>query len=432
MKKFKSVVMMLGIFIGVLSSGSSANVTASNLPNNSSNSNNGIEEVVEYKEVVETDNTLIVLPKNSIYKFEDKTIKYKVTNSNIASLSKDGIIKGLSNGVCVVLGEDADGKVVRRIPVVVINDSASSRSIKKRSKPELATMKLVESIDSKGTKAVLSSLEMPVGYKKQVDVLGKTKGTGENFSIDNEDLYWLSLDKNVAHVNNLGIIEGKGVGSTSILAITKSGEFCESIYLSIVEAEKTNTPIDSVKIKAIERGVKVGNTYNLDLEVTPENVDKGDINVVWESHTDVASVTDEGKLTVNKAGNVSVTAKVFADDKEFIAKFEDKALYDDSYFKLSSNTIKLKNAKDKIVFTFNKAVDPKSIKGNIRLCRDSECNDEITGLTIRVLGSKIEITNDSGSWDKDDMYLSISSKLLSSDKKDKLSDNVKYKVTLGK
>lgn len=429
MKKFKNVVMMLGIFIGILSSGSSANVTASNLPNN--NSNNGIEEVVEYKEVTETDNTLIVLPKNSIYKFDDKTIKYKVTNSNVVSLSKDGIIKGLSNGVCVVLGED-DDKVVRRIPVVVINDSSSSRSIKKRSKPELATMKLVESIDSKGTKVILSSLEMPVGYKKQVDVLGKTKGTGENCSIDNEDLYWLSLDKNVAHVNNLGIIEAKGVGSTSILAITKSGEFYESIDLNIVEAEKTNIPITSVKIKAIENGVKVGSTYSLDLEITPENVDKDDINVAWESHTDVASVTNDGKLTINKTGNVSVTAKVFSDDKEFIAKFEDKALYDDNYFKLSNNVIKLKNVKDKIVFTFNKEVDPKSVKGNIRLCRDSECNDEITGLTIRVLGSKIDITNNKDSWGKDDMYLSISSKLFSKDKKYKLSNNVKYKVTLGK
>lgn len=153
-----------------------------------------------------------VYPQNAI----DKRLIWDSSNKNIASISNDGLLRGLKSGSCTI--------TVRSVENNKLWDTI-----------ELG----VKSKDVRITKVKLEeSLVINQNDKKKISVvITPTNAT-------NKKLTWKSSNTKVAVVNN-GLIEGVGNGSCSIMAMTTDGSNITATCSVTVNTTKLPNPKDN-------------------------------------------------------------------------------------------------------------------------------------------------------------------------------------------
>ena len=113
-----------------------------------------------------------------------------------------------------------------------------------------------------------------------------------------------SSDKNIATVNEKGLISANSVGVATIMLKAADG-VSKSISVTVTSAHVTATGID---VAPGDENISIvkGRTYRLNATVKPDNAT--DKNLTYSSdHEDIASVDTNGLITAKKVGTASVT-----------------------------------------------------------------------------------------------------------------------------
>ena len=220
--------------------------------------------------------TASVLPSNAY----DKSVTWKSSNTKVATVDKNGVVKGIKAGKATITCTSKDGGFIAK-----------------------CTVEVKEIVASKSVSLGASSKSVTVGKTyKLVPTISPSNATLKNVS-------WKSSNSKIASVDKNGVVKGIKAGTATITCTTNdSGKTakCEitvkNVVASSVALNKTNITITTGTSATLKATVLPENTYNK--------------NVTWSSsNTSVATVSSSGKITAKKPGTATITCKTVSGGK---------------------------------------------------------------------------------------------------------------------
>ena len=294
-----------------------------------------------------------VLPANAD---GDKTVTWKSSNNEVATVSQDGTVTAVGKGSCNITattqnGKTATCKVTVGVPLKSISfkDDVTSKTMNKGEEFTLevvynpadtdadktitwsSTDTSVATVENgkvtaigggeteikattvNGLEAICKvKVEVPltsISIKTETSIqFGQTEKLEVTYNpVDttaDKTIAWESADEAIAKVSTDGTIEGVGVGETTITATASNGQK--------VTCKVTVLPVELNSISITEQNIILNKGENETLTVTynPENTTE-DKTVTWESsNEDAVTVSEDGVITAVGAGNATITAKV--------------------------------------------------------------------------------------------------------------------------
>ena len=215
-----------------------------------------------------------VLPNNAY----NKSVTWKSSNSKIATVDKNGKVKALKVGNATITATSTDGsnvsaqckiKVVQRVTKIKLNKS-------------------IINLSKKGKTAKLKATVLPNNaYNKSVT--------------------WKANNTKVVTVDKKGKIKATtNKGATYVNAIAKDGSKKKAKLLVVVGPKVKKITLNKTSV-TLNRGAK-NRTYQLKKSIKNKNATYK--AVAWKtSNKNVATVDNNGKVTVLKKGTVTITAK---------------------------------------------------------------------------------------------------------------------------
>ena len=216
-----------------------------------------------------------VLPTDA----DDKTIVWSSENSDIASVTNDGVVTGHKAGTTkIIVTTNANGLKDECMLTVL---QPATGIVLDRQNISFANI---------GETVQLTANVLP-----------------ENAS--NKNVSWASSDTKVAIVSN-GKVVCTGYGTTVISAVSEDGGYMATC---IITANKNVILPSSITLDKSNATINVGESFTLNANVLPDNADNKII--VWNSDdADIASVNNEGEVTGIKAGTTKIIAMTQAND----------------------------------------------------------------------------------------------------------------------
>lgn len=213
---------------------------------------------------------------------DSKEVKWTSSDSTVASVDKNGVVKGLKEGEATITVTTADGKHTASCVVKVKEVSIDLDKV------ELAQ-------DTPNT--------LLKGQQHKIKVV---------FNQDEEPTEtatyeYKSLDESIASVDANGVVTALKAGQVmfEITVKASSGSMTIMHYMEVKEI-----PLESISIKGDVTSLEEGKTTKLNVVFNPTNT-TDDKTVVWSSSdTKVATVDANGVVKAVKAGTVKITAKV--------------------------------------------------------------------------------------------------------------------------
>lgn len=335
--------------------------------------------ILELGEVVSLN--VAILPESS----SNKTIYWKSSNENVATVTSKGVVKGVSGGMTVITASIAGSDVHATCTVVVDAPITDYNFYLKSSHTGSYSMQRVNSyvrksfsfyIDNNGPETInITRLNIwknngtLIGSNSDSSILGElTSGTRKTLEVTvNEDIplesysyewfytckgrsfvkhsteptmtinimelaleptdvvmkvsetqnlemkyrptiatdkrvTWMSADKNIATVDENGLVTAQNVGETDVFVSANGGA------TAICHVTVLPELVDSIAIDPTSIEVEVGGEYKVSAVVFPENATNKELE--WSSsNTDIATVSSEGVVTGLKEGTVVITAK---------------------------------------------------------------------------------------------------------------------------
>lgn len=216
-----------------------------------------------------------VLPADA----DDKTIVWSSENSDIASVTNDGVVTGHKAGTTkIIVTTNANGLKDECMLTVL---QPATGIVLDRQNISFANI---------GETVQLTANVLP-----------------ENAS--NKNVSWASSDTKVAIVSN-GKVVCTGYGTAVISAVAEDGGYMATC---IITANKNVILPSSITLDKSDATINVGESFTLNANVLPDNADNKII--VWNSDdADIASVNNEGEVTGMKAGTTKIIAMTQAND----------------------------------------------------------------------------------------------------------------------
>ncbi len=293
----------------------------------------------------------------------NKNVSWKSSDTKIATVSEEGVVKGIKAGNVKITATTMDGKfsstctvtVYTAVKSVKLNKTSltmkygSTTTITSTISPSNATYKTVTwsssdndvvTVDANGKlKAVgvgyaVITAKTTQGSKTatcQINVvkpvksikLNKTsirievgdkytlKGTITPSDASNKTVSWKTADKNVATVSSSGVVTAKKLGKTTVTVTTADGGYTAKCTVNVVKK------VTGVKLNASAKDLYLDKTLTLKATVSPS--DATTKTVTWSSSdTAVAKVSATGVVTPVKPGTAVITVKT--SDGSFTAK----------------------------------------------------------------------------------------------------------------
>jgi len=272
---------------------------------------------------------------------ENKTVTWKSSNKNIATVTTAGKVKGVAAGTATITctsstGQSATCKVtvaeisldktelaVEKGKTVTLKATVNPSSISDQSVTWESSNTAVATVSTagkvKGIKAgtatitctsgatgVSTTCNVTVGYvkldKSEVSLeKGKTvklTPTVYPTSLEDKSVTWKSSNTAVATVSTAGKVKGVKVGTATIT--------CTSVATGLSTTCKVTVVSGAVSLNKTEAFVEKGKTMTLKATVTPSTLT--DKSVTWKSsNTEVATVSSAGKVKGVKYGTVTIT-----------------------------------------------------------------------------------------------------------------------------
>ena len=196
----------------------------------------------------------------------DKNVTWSSGNSSIATVNSNGVVTAIGGGYTTITATAGDKTAVCNVTVTVPVTGITL---------DQPSMNLV-----KGETKTLTATVTPN------DATDKT-------------VTWTSNNSSIASVDNYGIVTGREIGNTAIVA-TCSGK---TAYCNVT----VTVPVSSITLNKTELSLKEGTSETLTATVNPN--DATDKTVTWTSSSPtVATVDNTGKVTANTPGSAQITA----------------------------------------------------------------------------------------------------------------------------
>jgi len=193
------------------------------------------------------------------------TPTWESTNTDVATVDKNGKVKAISTGVATIKYD----------PITAAPCFCEVR---------------VRKIDAKTIKLEPDPLSVVIGKTKSLKPVYTPSGASAT-------LTWSSENENIATVSSSGIIKGISQGTTTITATTEKGISAKA-SIEVVGAPTAVSLPSNIKISA-------GYYYSLTPSLTPSN---SEAKYYWKSSdTSIATVSSAGKVYGKKNGVVTIT-----------------------------------------------------------------------------------------------------------------------------
>lgn len=203
-------------------------------------------------------------------------VDWKSSNTKVATVSKDGEVKGLIGGVAVITVTTVDGKYVATCVVTV--------------------RELVTSIK-------LNHESVRIGKDKSI----RLEATVSNETATNKKVTWTSSDEKIATVNSSGKVTGLKYGFAVITATAQD----DSEVQAEVEVEVVR-PVSRITVKNGYVSMYIGDTKQAKATLEPKNATYNEIK--WtSSDTSIAIVDEDGYITGINEGNATIIAQAHDD-----------------------------------------------------------------------------------------------------------------------
>lgn len=209
-------------------------------------------------------------------------LKYKSSNSRVATVSSDGKIKGTSKGNAIItISLENNPSIKEEIVVNVVNKEKDLKNFEKYNTEKL------------GLKNNSITIEEEDNY------VIKTK--------DIKDIKYYSTNQNVASVSSDGVITAQKQGTCKVY-ITSSDT---SDYITVKVNKKTVPEKVIIAQKSLD--LTVGKTEKLDVEVLPKNAKNKDV-IYSSTNSNIVSISDDGVVTAMQVGTAYVQAMSLEDN----------------------------------------------------------------------------------------------------------------------
>lgn len=211
-----------------------------------------------------------VYPSNAT----NKTVTWKSSNTAVATVSNNGVVRAISPGTAYITVSTTDGSnLSATCKVTVTERKATSISLNK------------------------SSLSLYVFQTAQLTA------TVYPTNAANRTVSWRSSNSSVATVDDNGLVSAVGSGDATITATTNDGTDLSascSVAVSII-------PATSISLNQTDLTLDVNENYQLVATIKPTNATYK--AVTWKSsNTSIATVSSSGLVTPKKPGTVKITA----------------------------------------------------------------------------------------------------------------------------
>jgi len=213
-----------------------------------------------------------VLPENA----SDKTVNWTSDDSSIASVDANGKVTAIKKGLTRINATSSDGKKTTSCQLIV-----KAKTI------------YVESVTLNKTELTLTEGN------------GETlKATVNPSNAQNTKISWSSDNTDVATVSIFGHVSAVKAGTANITVTTEDGAHTATCKVTVKEPTHY---VYSVSLDKTDISMEVGASETLIATIRPENATNK--NIIWSSSDSaIASVDNNGKVTANKPGSVTITA----------------------------------------------------------------------------------------------------------------------------
>lgn len=200
----------------------------------------------------------------------NKKVKWKSSKSSVASVDKNGLVKGKKGGIAIIT-VTADENGMQANCVVTVEEPVSSIKLNKTA--------------------------YNLGYHKKLTL----KATLKTNSATNKKLKWSSSKNSVASVNKSGLVYGKKPGYATIKVKATDGSGAEATARIRVVREASSISANPSFLSMI-----VGRRKAIKVKVNPKNATYKTAKFVSDN-TDVAMVDSKGRVTAIAAGKAKIT-----------------------------------------------------------------------------------------------------------------------------
>ena len=197
-----------------------------------------------------------------------KSVTYKSSNTKVATVDKNGLLKAVAPGTCKITCASATDP----------------------SKYDVCTVTVVSKAQIKLADPVLV-LNKGITKKAAYTVTG----SGNSLAFK-----WSSSNNSVASVSPTGVITAKGQGNCMI-TVTASNGATARIAVTVVQ------PITSIKLSGSEATLELGHKKTVTATVGPSNATSK--SLVWSSSNSSVATVNKGVITAVGKGTCTITCK---------------------------------------------------------------------------------------------------------------------------
>ena len=212
------------------------------------------------------------------------------SDENIATITNDGVIHGISEGTCIVTATYGTASATCTVQVTKPSTSGGGESGGSGEEIETPPESSIIEVTAVKLDKTLHSLKKGESITLVATVLPS--------NASNKNIIWTSSDTNVATVNN-GVVEAKNIGEAHIKATSTSNNELYSICTIYVQKDGIVLSVDNEQI--------INNTLDLNVGDSPtiaiQDTSGENINVTYESiNPDIVEIDANGKITVKSEG----------------------------------------------------------------------------------------------------------------------------------
>ena len=217
-------------------------------------------------------------------------VTWESSDENIATITNDGVIHGISEGTCKVTATYGTASAICTVKVTKTSTSGGSESGGSGEEIETPPESSIIEVTAVKLDKTLHSLKKGESITLVATVLPS--------NASNKNIIWTSSDTNVATVNN-GVVEAKNIGEAQIKATSTSNNELYSICTIFVQKDGIVISVDNEQIINNKLDLNVGDSPTIAIQDTSgEN-----INVTYESiNPDIVEIDANGKITVKSEG----------------------------------------------------------------------------------------------------------------------------------
>lgn len=160
---------------------------------------------------------------------------------------------------------------------------------------------------------------------------------------ENYSLSWESSDDNVLKVSGDGMVSAVSEGHAVITV--SCGEVSGQLEIAV-----TDIPVSGVSINVSELELNAGDTYELDITLSPDGANADDI--VWSSSDAEAVSVDNGKLTALASGKSTITVSVDGFTDECVIYVNDELKVGDYMYSDGTYSTCLRDDREPVAIVF--------------------------------------------------------------------------------